>query len=141
MKSPRRLPKASPKKSFPSDPFLAGLNVEVFTEAPVSLPESQAFGEPHPAGYVPSYEIVGLEGSLPAQTEKQAMGILRTVSRVASGVHLGLWHLLNRNGKQWRRARWTHSDGYLIYTVEEITNGQIRRLSEERIDETDDIGI
>jgi len=133
--------KASAKKTCLSDPFLSGFNAQDFSLGPVSEPDPSPFGEPHPPGYIPAYEIVGLDDLLPAETEKQAMGILRTVSRMASGVHLGLWFLLNRNGKQWRRARWTHSDTYLVYTVEEIINGTIRKLSEQRIDETEDIGI
>lgn len=144
MSKQARSPKASPRKTCrsDSDPFLDGLNAQDFSQQsePVSVPapdpydwERAAMGTVSP----PVYEIVHERGTTPADTETAAMGILRCAARA----QLGVWYLLNRANKQWRRARWTINGSLLVYRIEEIKNGRIEFYSQEGIEESDDIGI
>ncbi len=149
MQSPRKSRKVSRKATFRSsaaDPFLDGLNVEVFpTEpAPRPAPVPRLFSVPDPAfddwtNRPPArFQISNINGGMtPADTLEQALGVLRINSRMAPGV----WFILSELGRQIKAARWIENLVEWEYVLMRAFEGKILTERIERITKDDDIGF
>jgi hypothetical protein len=129
----------------PSDDFMKGIgnvaDFSVLTPAPPERAPAPDFPEPcwPELDFIPPFEIPGLDRPCYGANSEVMTQALRVVSRS----NIGVWFLLNREGKQWRRARWTQDLTGLVYTLQtlqETKNGRIKTHT-ERIAEADDIGI
>lgn len=134
--------KASARKTCRSDSqgFLEGLNAEDFSVQGPVRPDPvpvDPFGEELPPDYVWPYEIITADGTKTATSEDAAMGILRAAARG----NLEVWHLCNRHGKQWKRARCIRTLYGFNYKVERIEHGQIKSDSEVNFTEAEDLGF